>query len=138
MNKGTVAAALAAVLVALAVVSGFLALDKTVLHLYYPEDSEPTPTKTPRPAPTATIVPQLTASEAVQLAENWLYGNPFTDQTEDILYAECHDVELNTTTSKWVLTCGISFPSEQVAPPAVSRTFTVRVDSVSGLVEVVR
>ena len=94
--------------------------------------SEPTPTKTPLPAPTVTVLPQLTASEAEQLAENWLLSNPFTDQTEDVLYAECHEQELNSTTSQWILACGINYPSDQ-APP-----FTVRVDSVTGEVETVR
>jgi len=51
MNRTTLVAALAAILVTLAVVGGFLALDRTVLH-YYTESGVPAHT----PRPTATQV----------------------------------------------------------------------------------
>ena len=67
MTRASVMTALAGVLITLAVVGGFLALDRTVLHLYYNDDAAKpasdvakiaaTPTETQPPAPTETEVP---------------------------------------------------------------------------------
>ena len=67
MTRATAMTALAGVLITLAVVGGFLALDRTVLHLYYNDDAAApsgdvaenvaTPMETQPPAPTETGVP---------------------------------------------------------------------------------
>ena len=64
-----------AIVITLAVVGGLLALDRTVLHIYYQDDSEPIPTRTPRPTATPDT-PLLTADEVAGLVRDSPLAEP--------------------------------------------------------------
>ncbi len=103
-DKAAIGSALAAVIVALAVVGGFMALDKTVLHVYAPEDADSDQVAVlPTPVPTQ-AGPSRTAAE-IDLAV----------QEQEVLFCEEAGFELDfvargqtrwdNARSVWILPC---------------------------------
>ena len=112
------------------VVGGFMALDKTTLHWYVPDEDELvdsarknlTPTATPV-TPTPTPPPRFSASEAQALALEWVSSNfgAFGGY-------ECAEPELNEAESRWTSVC-----TEQPVEEIPARIVVVSVDTMSGL-----
>ena len=98
-NKAAVRSAVAAIIVTLAVVGVFMALDKTVLHVYVPEDSQSEPTSV------SAQTDQSRTAEEIDLA--------FEEQ--EVLFCELAEFELDFVArgetrwdearSVWILPC---------------------------------
>lgn len=101
MTRATTVTALAAVLITLAVVGGFLALDRTVLHVYYNDDAVvvvPTP-----PTPVG-----LTATEAEIYAVRYL-RNRFAEVDSSVagnLDTSCNADE--QISAGWLVQCDVT------------------------------
>ena len=103
-NKAAIISAVAAIIVTLAVVGGFMALDKTVLHVYSPEDSQSERVVLlPTPVPTQ-AGPSRTAEE-IDLAV----------EEQEVLFCELAEFDLDFVArgltrwdgarSVWILPC---------------------------------
>lgn len=95
------------VFVVAALVGGFMALDKTTLHWYVPDEDDLvasarinlTPTATPV-TPSPTPRPRITAGEAQSLALEWVSSTFGT-----LGGYECAEPELNEAESRWTSVC---------------------------------
>ena len=110
MKPATVVTALAGALVALAVVGGFMALDRTVLHWYAAASEEvrptptPTATGTPTPAPTPTPVhANFSEFDVLELVQSDLAGRPFPGETRFVI---CLTANYRSGNKTWIVRCG--------------------------------
>ena len=109
MSKATAMTALAGALIALVVVGGFLALDRTVLHFYTSsDDAPPTPPPTqtkskPIVSPTEEAGPAFSVRDVLALAQSDLAERPFPGGTRFVL---CLDAEYRSGNHLWIVGCG--------------------------------
>ena len=122
MKRATVVTALAGALLALAIVGGFMALDRTVLHWYaaasqeLPPTPTPTATGTPTPAPTPTatgtptptptptpVHPNFSEFDVLQLVQSDLAGRPFPGETRFVI---CLTANYRSGNKTWIVRCG--------------------------------
>ncbi len=101
--------ALAGALIALALVGGFLALDRTVLHLYYNDDAA---------APTSPTSVRLTATEAEIYAVRHVRGRLAESDATGRLGATCDAKE--RIPAGWLVQCNlVNLESDRVLPTTI-------------------
>lgn len=112
--KRTVLAAIAGGVVVLAIVGGFMALDRTVLHVYTSSDNAP---PTPRPSPEADAA--FNSLDVLRLALPQVTGLFFPEETE---WVNCVTASYRSGNRKWVVTCEYRVNRNQPSP-TTTRTY---------------
>ncbi len=119
MHKRTVLTALIGAQVALAVVGGFMALDKTTFH-WYAESSGDSERDPVRSSPTTEARPAFTRADVMSLAKEQIARRPFPAGTN---WMWCTGASYRSGNRMWVLTCEFRAEQALTAPVVAEMTY---------------